>query len=89
MAEPSEDRVVRAFDRARLAKQTKMPLIVVYNNPEDYPNKYVARVWDVNRPTVLVAVADTLEEIREAIPQDMYNIGRTPQDDPCIVEVWI
>ena len=89
MAEPSEDRVVRAFDRARLAKQTKMPLIVVYNNPEDYPNKYVARVWDVNRPTALVAVADTLEEIREAIPQEMYNIGRQPQDDPCIVEVWL
>ena len=74
MAEPSEDRVVRAFDRARLAKQTKMPLIVVYNNPEDYPNKYVARVWDVNRPTALVAVADTLEEIREAIPQDVSLI---------------
>lgn len=89
MASTGEDRVVKKFDIERLRKQTKLPMITVYEKPADYPNQYVARVWDVNRPTRLIALADTLEEIREAIPQEMYNIKRQPQDDPCIVEVWI
>lgn len=89
MAESREDRVVRKFDLARLAKQTTLPMITIYKQPEDYPNQYVARVWDVNRPTHLIALADTLEELREAIPDEMCNIGRQPQDDPCIVEVWV
>jgi len=89
MASTGEDRVVKRFDIERLRKQTKLPMITVYEKPADYPNQYVARVWDVNRPTRLIALADTLEEIREAIPREMCNIKRQPQDDPCIVEVWI
>ncbi len=89
MSESREDRVVKRFDLERLSKQTKLPLITVYRHPEDYPEQFVARVWDLNRPTNLIALADTLEELREAIPEGMYNIGRQPQDDPCIVEVWI
>lgn len=84
-----EDRAVYRFNYARLAKQSKMPLIAVYEHPADYPDKYVARAWDVNKPTHLVALADTLEEIRETIPKEMRCIGRQPNDDPCIVEVWI
>lgn len=89
MSEPREDRVVKRFDLERLCKQTKLPMITVYKHPEDYPEQYVARVWDANRPTHLIALADTLDELRETIPQGMYNLGRQPQDDPCIVEVWI
>ncbi len=89
MSEPREDRVVKRFDLERLRKQTKLPMITVYKHPKDYPEQYVARVWDANRPTNLIALADTLDELREAIPQGMYNLGRQPQDDPCIVEVWI
>lgn len=85
MSEPREDRVVKRFDLERLCKQTKLPMITVYKHPE----QYVARVWDANRPTHLIALADTLDELREAIPQGMYNLGRQPQDDPCIMEVWI
>lgn len=89
MPEPKEDRIVKRFDLERLRKQTKLPMITVYKHPEDYPEQYVARVWDVNKPTYLIALADTLEELREAIPEGMYNLGRQQQDDPCIVEVWI
>lgn len=89
MSEPREDRVVKRFDLERLSKQTKLPMITVYKHPEDYPEQYVARVWDVNKPTHLIALADTLEELREAIPEGMCNLGRQQQDDPCIVEVWI
>jgi len=68
---------------------TRLPLICVYNNPSDYPGKYVARVWDVDRPTNLVAIADSLEEIREAKPPEMMIMDRMQNDDPVIVETWI
>ena len=85
----TEDKVVRSFDLNSLMQITRLPLICVYNNPSDYPGKYVARVWDVDRPTNLVAIADSLEEIREAKPPEMMIMDRIPNDDPVIVETWI
>jgi endonuclease V-like protein UPF0215 family len=85
----TEDKVVRSFDLNSLMQITRLPLICVYNNPSDYPGKYVARVWDVDRPTNLVAIADSLEEIREAKPPEMMIMDRMPNDDPVIVETWI
>ena len=85
----TEDKVVRSFDLNSLMQITRLPLICVYNNPSDYPGKYVARVWDVDRPTNVVAIADSLEEIREAKPPEMMIMDRIPNDDPVIVETWI
>lgn len=85
-----EDRIIgAAFDRSKLLKISKFPMICIYDCPDDYPDSFVARVWDMDRPTRLVAMADTLEEIRAKIPKDMHCIPRTEQDEPCIVEVWI
>lgn len=84
-----EDKVIRQFDYRRLTRQCRFPLIVVYCKPTDYPEQYVARVWDLNQPTRLVAIAETLDTIREAIPDGMTRIPHTPGDDPCIEEVWI
>lgn len=66
-----------------------IPMIVVYKNPSDYPDKYIARLWDLDKPTEFIAVKDTLEEIRSAIPCRFVNNGRRPNDDPVIVEVWV
>lgn len=85
----SGDRVVQTFDMRRLMKATKLPLICVYKNPADYPNKYVARLWDVDKPTTLVAIADSFEEIRAAKPPEMVIMQRQPNDDPVIIETWI
>lgn len=84
-----DDKFIRRFDMAHLLKQTRLPMITIYKHPTDYPEQYVARVWDVNKPTRLVATAGSLEEVRQAIPEEMYNMGRQNDDDPCIVEVWI
>ena len=84
-----EDKVVKSFDMNSLIKITRLPLICIYNSPSDYPGKYVARLWDVDKPTNMVAVAESLEEIREAKPADMVIMQRQPQDDPVIVETWI
>lgn len=68
----------------------KVPLIVVYKNPLDYPNKYVARLWGIkNNATNIVVIKDSLEEIRKAIPKGMQRLKATSKDDPVIVETYI
>ncbi len=85
-----EDKIVNgAFDYNKLIKIARLPMICIYNHPIDYPKNYVARVWDANHPTHLVALADTLEEIREKIPPNMTKLPPMKEDDPVIVEVWI
>lgn len=85
----STDRIVTRFNYARLVKQTTMPIIMIFESPEDYPGKYVARVFDVDKPTNLAAVADTYEEIQQAIPAGMVRLERNEKDDPVILETWI
>jgi hypothetical protein len=105
----------------------KMPAIMVYKNPLDFPDKYVARLSDLlseipcgfniteiakNNPewesrsqicekcnvkhlgpiqamTNHVVVKETLEEIRDAIPERFFMFPRFKNDTPYIVEVWI
>lgn len=83
------DKILTAFRWEQVRAAAKVPLICVYENPEDYPGKYVARLWDLQRPTGFVVVADSLEEIREAIPEGMVRLNRTEKDAPAIVETWI
>jgi len=83
-----EDKVVKSFDMNSLIKITRLPLICIYNSPSDYPGKYVARLWDVDKPTNMVAIAESLEEIREAKPPEMMIVDRLPDDKPEIVETW-
>ncbi len=85
----NKDKVVELFDLHRIIKPTKIPLICVYRKPADYPGKYIARLWDVDRPTNIIAIAESLEEIREAKPAEMVILQRHPNDDPVIVETWI
>lgn len=85
----STDRIVTRFNYARLVKQTTMPIITIFESPEDYPGKYVARVFDEDKPTTLAAVADTYEELMQAIPAGMVRLERNEKDDPVILETWI
>ena len=90
MAQENIDRIIgECFDYARLHKQVALPLICIYDHPADYPENFVARLWDASKPTRLVALADTLKDIRKTIPPNMTRIPRNEKDDPAIVEVWI
>lgn len=84
-----EDRLVERFDPAKMHRAAKAPLICIYDSPEDWPGKFVARLWDMQRPTPYVAVADSLEELRALIPTGMMPLPRDPRDAGCIVETWI
>jgi hypothetical protein len=84
------DIVIDNFLHMNMRTIVRVPIIAVYDNPTDYPGKYVARLWDIkNKPTNIVVVKDSLEAVRKAIPEGMHRIGRHSTDDPVIVETWI
>jgi len=70
-----------------------MSQYVIYNNPRDYPGKYVMRRWDIRAGEMIATdnmeLAETLEEIRGKVPPGLYCLERFEDDDPCIVEVWL
>ncbi len=73
-------------------KTKSFPCFTVYFNPKDFPEKYVVRLFDGNKPTRLCAVKDTLEEARAAIPKqpvEYLRVVREKNDDPVIVETWL
>ena len=69
----------------------KFPVIVVYRHPQDYPDKYVARVFDIMRPTNAVVIRDTLQELQTDITQNTAKtfITRDERDEPCVVGSWV
>lgn len=69
----------------------EMPMIVVYDHPTDYPDNYVARVFEVGNPTNAVIVKDDVDEIQQDIREntDMMFFPRESEDKPCIVGVWM
>ena len=85
-----EDKIVSGtFDYSRIVKIARIPMICIYDHPTDYPNEFVARVWDASYPTHVIATANTLDEIRAKIPPNMTRLPSMKYDDPVIVEVWI
>lgn len=71
------------------SKPKAFPIIAIYESPSDQPGKYVARLWATDVPTRYAAIRDSLEDVRKTIPGFMINVGRNPEDDPHIVEIWI
>lgn len=82
------DRIVETFSRSEL-QQTTLPMVCVYERPDDYPDVFVARLWDGRRPTNMVAMGQTLAEVRRARPFEMVTIPRISEDNNEIVEMWI
>lgn len=70
----------------------KQPIICVYGFPQDYPDKFVARIFDGTKPTNVAIVRGTVEEIREDIIKsfpDKIPFARCREDCKSIVESWI
>lgn len=84
-----EDIILETFDPEHIMKIAPIPLICVYKRPADYPQKFVARLWNVDRATRYIVLADTIEEVRKAVPPDMIRFPRDQKDDPCIIESYI
>lgn len=69
----------------------KLPMIVIYEKPSDFPNHFVARIWEatIPAPTDVAMVESTLDAIHAGIPGRFIRMDRTPGDDPNILETWI
>lgn len=85
----SDDIYLARFDYEELAEQAAIPVIIVTANQDDYPRRYVARLWDMSVPTSTqyMALEDTLEELRKTIPAEMSRLPAAPDDS--IVEAWL
>ncbi len=82
--------IVTTFRGVDWYKQVKnFPCFTVYENPKDFPGKFVVRVFDGNIPLRLMTVSNTLEQARETIPHSFYRFPRQETDDPIIVETWM
>lgn len=71
----------------------RLPVIVVYRKPKDYPDAYVARVWEGarNLPTNTLIKRGTLQEIRKDLKAAGFTTRINPEagEDPVIVETWL
>lgn len=68
----------------------RLETFVIYENPRDYPGKFVVRKWQGLEPDIApLTVCESLEIARSFVPPDKFNLGRHKNDDPAIREVWI
>jgi hypothetical protein len=74
---------------------TMLAMWTVYDHPPDYPDKFIARRFEVDRDgprvTPSIIIADDLDKLRHALCFEMglTVLTRSPEDDPCIVETWL
>lgn len=85
----SDDIYLARFEYEELTEQAAIPVIIVTANQDDYPRRYVARLWDMSVPTSTqyMVLEDTLEELRKTIPAEMSRLPAAPDDS--IVEAWL
>lgn len=68
----------------------RMPMICVFDSPQDQPGLFVARLFDLNQPTEYALLKTSLEALRECIPVERFHpLPRFEEDHPNVVEVWI
>lgn len=71
-----------------------LTLWVVYRPASDHIGHFAVRRQFASAGThgvegEPVLFGRTLAEVRAQLPPDLYPLGRQPDDDPSIVEVWI
>lgn len=67
------------------------PVIAVHQHPTDFPDKCVARIFDMDRPTDTIIVKETVAEIVQDIQENtsFTYVPRGAADVPSLVSVWI
>jgi hypothetical protein len=74
---------------------TSLAMWTVYKHPRDYPDKFVARRFDVDgdgpKPSASIIIAPDLDQLRDILERDLHLVclSRNEGDDPVIVETWL
>lgn len=63
-------------------------MFVIYERPNDFPESFVVRRFELDQATAEHCIAPTLAQARAALPPLLSVLPRQPEDDPKIVEVW-
>lgn len=63
--------------------------IGIYNKPDDFPGGYIARLFNGIEPTDKAVTGETLESVREKVPEGYIRIPRDKRDVGSLVESWI
>jgi hypothetical protein len=66
-----------------------LPSFTLYDHPKDFPDKIVMRIFDLDRPTNVVMLFDSIEEARAAMPRWLSVMPRAHSDDPVIIETYL
>ena len=77
------------FNNFTFGQDIKLAIIVVYDSPIDYNNKFVARLFDIDVPTPYIIVKDSFQEIIDAMPKNFIFFDRFKLNDPVISCVFI
>jgi len=62
---------------------------VVYEDPPEFPNQYVARRYLLDVDTGDYEVGDTLNDVRAKLPPGLMRLERSKHDHPQVRESWI
>ena len=66
----------------------KMPIVVIYYSPADYPGQFIARLFDLEQATKYIMQAEQINDIRERLPAHLTRAPRAQEDAAAIVETW-
>ena len=73
-----------------IMQTSRLPIWVIYDRPDDYPNRYVVRKFYGNMPTDELYGGRDLEELRTMLAKSkLIRFPRDATDDPKIVEAWM
>lgn len=97
-----DDVILESFDCEKILNHTVgfqcVPCISVFAHPEDYPDKYVARLFYISRQepdiTKYIVVADHLQELRSKLKYVINSLGlvrfaRSKGNNKVLVETWM
>jgi len=83
-----QDLMLRDFKNKKLMKNIFVPIIMLHNRPDEYPNHIVARLYDEHKPTPYIKLVKNLIEFKKKyIPADMNYFKRT--DDEKIIGSYL
>lgn len=71
---------------------SKDPLRIwtVYKNPIDYPNQYVARLFEYDKPTATAVISENYTTIEGfMLSMHLHRIPAAEDDEKQILEMWL
>lgn len=69
--------------------QYRLPMLVMYDHPSDFPHHIVIRLWDMDKWTPVCHLSPDIEAAEAAIPPQFCKLAPNRADDPKIIGVYV